>query len=78
MLQQAADAQRLVFAVVGSGRYPGCIEVLDAIDKDPALAAPQPAKFMPVLADLELCPERASPLRCSARKSARRSLSLSS
>ena len=57
VLQQAADAQRLVFAVVGSGRYPGCIEVLDAIDKDPALAARFNSEFMPVLADLELCPE---------------------
>jgi uncharacterized protein YyaL (SSP411 family) len=57
VLQQAADAKRLVFALIGSARYPGCVETLDAIDKDPALAARLNTEFIPVLVDLELSPE---------------------
>lgn len=57
VLKQAAEAKRLVFAMVGSARYPGCLEVLDAIDKDPALAARLNTEFMPVLVDLEICTE---------------------
>ena len=34
VLQRAKDARRLVFAFIGSGHYPGCVEALDAIDRD--------------------------------------------
>jgi hypothetical protein len=36
---QANDAHRLVFAFIGSAQYPGCVEALDAIDRDPELTA---------------------------------------
>jgi uncharacterized protein YyaL (SSP411 family) len=57
VLQHAKDAGRLVFAFIGSSRYPGCVEVLDAIDRTPALARRLNDEFIPVLADLDLCRE---------------------
>ena len=57
VLQTAKDSRRLVFAVIGSARYPGCVEALDAIDKDSSLVKRLNAQFVPVLVELELCPE---------------------
>ena len=57
MLQRAGDARRLVFAFIGSSRYPGCVETLDAIDRDKMLAERLNREFVPVLVDLDLCPE---------------------
>jgi uncharacterized protein YyaL (SSP411 family) len=56
-LVRAKDAKRLIFAFIGSSRYPGCIETLDAIDQDKGLAERLNREFVPVLADLDLCPE---------------------
>jgi uncharacterized protein YyaL (SSP411 family) len=56
-LHRARDARRLVFALVGSSRYPGCVETLDAIDRDKTLVDRLNGEFVPVLVDLDLCPE---------------------
>ena len=57
VLKRAADAGRLVFIFVGSAQYPGCVEALDAIDRDPALVARLNGEFVPVLADGDLSRE---------------------
>jgi uncharacterized protein YyaL (SSP411 family) len=57
VLKRAADARRLVFVFVGSAQYPGCVEALDAIDRDPALVARLNREFVPVLADGDLSRE---------------------
>lgn len=57
VLQRAAGARRLVFAFVGSAQYPGCVESLDAIDRDPALVARLNREFVPVLVDGDLSRE---------------------
>jgi uncharacterized protein YyaL (SSP411 family) len=57
VLQRARDAGRLVFALIGASRYPGCIETLDAIDRDKMLVERLNREFVPVLVDLDLCPE---------------------
>ncbi len=57
VLRRAGEARRLVFVLVGSAQYPGCVEALDAIDRDPALVARLNENFIPVLADTELCRE---------------------
>ncbi len=59
VLRRAGEARRLVFALIGSAQYPGCVETLDAIDRDPALVARLNGDFVPVLADTELCREAA-------------------
>ena len=59
VLQSAAKARRLVFAFIGSAQYPGCVEALDAIDRDPALVARLNQEFVPVLVDADLCRESA-------------------
>jgi uncharacterized protein YyaL (SSP411 family) len=57
VLQRAGSARRLIFAFIGSAQYPGCIEALDAIDKDASLVAKLNQDFVPVLVDLDLCRE---------------------
>ena len=57
VLKHAAGARRLVFAFVGSAQYPGCVEALDAIDRDPALVARLNGEFVPVLVDGDLSRE---------------------
>lgn len=57
VLQRATDARRLIFVFVGSAQYPGCLESLDAIDRDPELVARLNHEFLPVLADLEVARE---------------------
>ena len=57
VLKRAADARRLVFVFVGSAQYPGCVEALDAIDRDPALVARLNREFVPGLADGDLSRE---------------------
>lgn len=57
VLKSAADARRLVFAFVGSSQYPGCVEALNAIDRDPALVGRLNAEFVPVLVDGDLSRE---------------------
>lgn len=59
VLQRAGSARRLVFAFIGSAQYPGCIESLDAIDKDASLVAKLNQDFVPVLVDIDLCREAA-------------------
>lgn len=53
MLKHAADARRLVVVLIGSAQYPGCVEALDAIDRDPELVSRLNSEFVPVLADVE-------------------------
>lgn len=57
VLGRAKDARRLVFAFVGSGHYPGCIEALNAIDRDPYLVKRLNEEFVPVLVDVDSCRE---------------------
>jgi uncharacterized protein YyaL (SSP411 family) len=57
VLTRAAAARRLVFAFVGSAHFPGCVESLDAIDRDPALVARINGEFVPVLVDGDLARE---------------------
>lgn len=59
VLQRANTARRLVFAFVGSAQYPGCVEALDAIDRDSSLVALLNKNFVPVLVDTELSREGA-------------------
>ena len=57
VLQRAGAARRLVFAFIGASQYPGCLESLDAIDKDASLVAKLNQEFVPVLVDIDLCRE---------------------
>ncbi|MCW1926420.1 DUF255 domain-containing protein [Luteolibacter arcticus] len=57
VLKRATDARRLVFAFVGSAQYPGCLEALEAIDRDPELVSRLNADFLPVLVDIEVARE---------------------
>lgn len=57
LFDQAKASHRLVFAFVGSPLYPGCVEALDAIDRDPALVARLNRDFIPVLVDGSLARE---------------------
>lgn len=57
VLQRAGAAHRLIFAFIGASQYPGCIESLDAIDKDPSLVAKLNQDFVPVLVDIDLSRE---------------------
>lgn len=57
LLQRAADSQRLIFAFIGAAHYPGCVEALDAIDRDPTLVARINREFVPVLVDSDLARE---------------------
>ena len=57
VLKRAADARRLVVVLIGSAQYPGCLEALDAIDRDPELVSRLNAEFVPVLADVEVARE---------------------
>jgi uncharacterized protein YyaL (SSP411 family) len=57
VLKRAADAQRLVLVFVAGSQYPGCLEALDAIDRDPKLVSRLNDEFLPVLADPDLARE---------------------
>jgi uncharacterized protein YyaL (SSP411 family) len=57
LLGRAKDARRLIFAVIGSAQYPGCVEALDSIDRDAALVSRLNQEFIPVLVDVDLCRE---------------------
>ena len=59
VLERARASRRLVFAVIGSAQYPGCVEALDVIDRNPALVAKLNETFVPVLVDTELSREAA-------------------
>lgn len=59
VLDRARDARRLIFAFIGSGHYPGCVEALDAIDRDSYLVKRLNDEFVPVLVDVESCREAA-------------------
>ncbi len=56
-LQRAKDAQRPIFAIIGSARYSGCLMALDAIDADKGLTERLNGEFVPVLVDLDFCSE---------------------
>jgi uncharacterized protein len=57
VLKRATDARRLVLILVGSAQYPGCVEALDMIDRDPKLVSRLNGEFLPVLADLDTARE---------------------
>lgn len=57
VLERATDARRLVFAVIGSVRYPGTFETLDAIESRPDIVRRLNEEFVPVLADLDISRE---------------------
>ncbi|WP_265595155.1 DUF255 domain-containing protein [Haloferula sp. BvORR071] len=57
ILAHAAEANRLIFVFIGSARYPSTVESLNLIDKDAALVARLNSEFVPVLVDIDLCPE---------------------
>lgn len=59
LLQRATEARRLVFVFIGAGHYPGCVEALDAIDRDPAIVARINREFIPVLVDTDFAREAA-------------------
>lgn len=59
LLRHAAGSQRLVFAFIGAGHYPGCVEALDAIDRNPSLVARINREFIPVLVDTDFAREAA-------------------
>lgn len=57
ILQKAEDSQRLIFAVIGSSRYPGCYEAMMAIDERAVIVDRLNNDFVPVLVDLDICRE---------------------
>ncbi|MEP4079939.1 DUF255 domain-containing protein [Haloferula sp.] len=57
VLDYAKKAQRIVMVVVGSARYNGCLETLDALDRFPALVNRINQNYIPVLTDLDLTRE---------------------
>ncbi len=57
VLGRAAKAKRLVFAVIGSVRYPGTYETLDAIESRPDIVRRLNEEFVPVLVDLDISRE---------------------
>ena len=57
VLKRATDARRLVLVFVASAQYPGCMEALDLIDRDPKLVSRLNDEFLPVLADPEVVRE---------------------
>lgn len=59
IMESATKARRLIFAFIGAAHYPGCVEALDAIDRDPTLVARLNREFVPVLVDSDLCRESA-------------------
>lgn len=72
LLEKAADSRRLIFAVIGSARYPGTYETLRVIDRSPAIVERLNQEFVPVLVDLDINRETslmASALSTEARQS---------
>ncbi|BCX49416.1 thioredoxin domain-containing protein [Haloferula helveola] len=59
LLQKAEDSQRLIFALIGSARYPGSYETLSALEGDPDIVSRLNNDFVPVLVDLDICRETA-------------------
>ncbi len=71
ILEDARDARRLVFAVIGSVRYPGTYETLQAIESRPDIVRRLNEEFVPVLVDLDINREAslvASALSSEARQ----------
>jgi uncharacterized protein YyaL (SSP411 family) len=59
VLETARRANRPLFVIAGSARYPGCFETLRAIERKPALVRRLNEDFVPVLVDIEICRETA-------------------
>ncbi len=55
--KQAVEGKRMILAMIGSSRFPGCHETLDAIDENPDLVELINRNFVPVLVDLDLARE---------------------
>jgi len=57
ILEKAKNSQRLIFAVIGSSRYPGCYETMQVIDDRASIVRRLNEDFVPVLVDLDICRE---------------------
>lgn len=57
LLTKAEESQRLIFAMIGSARYPGCFESMRAIDEHSGVVKTLNSEFVPVLVDLDVCRE---------------------
>lgn len=59
LLQNAKSEQKLVFTIVGNGRYPECARLLDALRQKPALIESLHADYICALVDPDVHPEMA-------------------
>ncbi|MGB6219835.1 DUF255 domain-containing protein [Haloferula sp.] len=57
VLEYAKKARRMILVVVGSARYSGCFETLEALEKNPALVSRINEEYVPVLTDIDLTRE---------------------
>lgn len=57
VLDFAKRSQRMVLVLVGSARYNGCFETLEALDRNPAMIERINQSFVPVLTDIDLTRE---------------------
>lgn len=57
ILSKSKESQRLIFAVIGSSRYPGCYETMRVIDDRATIVQRLNEDFVPVLVDLDICRE---------------------
>jgi uncharacterized protein YyaL (SSP411 family) len=57
LLDRALRARLPIFVFVGSPQYPGATEMLDLIDKDPAIVKKLNEDYVPVIVDSDTCRE---------------------
>ena len=54
ILTHAKKAQRMILVLVGSARYTGCFETLEALDRNPAMISRINENYVPVITDIDL------------------------
>lgn len=59
ILNEAQSTSKLILAIIGSTRYPGCHQALEIIDRTPSLSERMNRDFVPVLVDLDVSREAA-------------------
>jgi uncharacterized protein YyaL (SSP411 family) len=57
ILEFAQKSQRMIIVMVGSARYTGCFEALEALEKNPTLVRRINQEYVPVLTDIDLTRE---------------------
>jgi len=57
VLDYAQKSQRMILVLIGSARYNGCFETLEALDRSPAMIEKINSSFVPVLTDIDLLRE---------------------